>query len=139
MLLGVDYGKKRIGLALGKVIPKGAGFIDGSKKEDDIISEINTICKENEVEKIIVGLPFKKSGDPGELVPEIKDFAQKLSQATGLETTFEEEELTSAEAEHLLKEAGAKINKKDGKVDELAAVLILEQYINSNLKSQNAK
>ncbi len=133
--LGIDYGKKRIGLALGQMIPKGAGVIDGGQDLDVIVSQIEKICRENEVEGIVIGWPLKKSGDLGEVAPEIDKFVNELKAKINLPVFFEEEELTSVEAENILNENGQKYDRKSGQIDELAAILILEQYLNKKNRS----
>lgn len=129
MLLGIDYGKKRIGLALGAVIPKGAGVLDAGAGLKKIFAKISEICRENEVEKIIVGMPYRGE-EEGTLSTEIRKFAKGLEKETGLSIVFEPEQYTSTEAERLLSENGARFSRKGGEIDELAAILILEQYIN---------
>jgi putative Holliday junction resolvase len=135
MYLGIDYGKKRIGLALGQMIPKGAGVIDGAQDLGAIISQIEKICRENEVEGIVIGLPIKKSGDLGEIAPEIEKFVSETKSRLNLPVFFEEEELTSVEAESILTENGQQYDRKSGKIDELAAILILEQHLNKKNRS----
>lgn len=130
MYLAIDWGKKRIGLAVGSVIPKGAGVIDGSKKIEEILVEIEKIIKEYEAEKIIIGMPIRSGGEEGTTAGEIKEFAEKIENKTGLLVEFEPEQFTSSEAEKILLESGQQINREEGKVDELAAVLILEQFLN---------
>ncbi|MCL5410404.1 MAG: Holliday junction resolvase RuvX [Patescibacteria group bacterium] len=130
MYLGIDFGSKRIGLALGQMIPKGAGVIDGTKGINEISSDIKKICVDNDVEEIVIGLPKKPSGSPGELAEEIKEFSDILEKNTNLPVHFEEEQFTSVEAEEILKESGKSYSRKSGKTDEIAAILILEQYIN---------
>lgn len=130
MFLGIDFGKKRIGLAIGQLIPKGAGVLDGTKSIDSLIDEVKKICLENEIETIVIGWPTLPSGDIGALSGEIKNFGDKLSKATGLPIVYEEEELTSVAAEEILRNAGLKYERKSGEKDEMAAILILEQYIN---------
>lgn len=125
--LAIDYGRKRIGLAVGRLIPRGIGIIDGSQKLEKIIRQIKTICRENEAEKIIIGLPIRSQGEEGALTAEIRAFGQAVEKATGLPVILEPEQFTSTEAERYLKEQGAKFNKE--KIDELAAILILEQYL----------
>ena len=132
MLLGIDFGKKRIGLALGEVIPRGIGVLDGTKPQSEIIEEISKICQENGIEKIVIGLPILGSGDEGNLASSIKEFGEKLGDATSALVLYEEEQYTSAEAERILVEGGVKYDRKEGKVDEMAAILILEQYINNS-------
>ncbi len=134
MLLGIDYGKKRIGLALGSIYVKGAGVLDGQKKLDEIIASIKKICEDNEVREIIIGIPKLKSGDEGFLASDARNFGDSLKEKLNLEVSYEEETLTSIEAERILREQGKKYNRKSGKVDELAAVLLLEQYLNNKSK-----
>lgn len=136
MYLGIDYGRKRIGLALGQIIPKGAGVIDAAQGIEEVISAVEKICLENEVEGIVVGLPRKASGDLGEVFPDIQQFVDKLKEKLNLPVYFEEEDLTSVEAEDFFHEHGVEYDRKSGKVDELAAVLILERYL-SKIKSTN--
>lgn len=131
MYLGIDFGKKRIGLAFGSIIPVGIGIIDATKSKSEIAREIKEICLEREVEKIVIGLPTLTSGDEGNLAKEVKEFASMLESELGLEVILEPEGFTSVEAEEILREQGKYYDKKSGKLDELAAVLILEQYINS--------
>jgi putative Holliday junction resolvase len=128
--LGIDYGRKRIGLALGQLIPKGAGVIDGTKSIDEIAAEVKDICLKNEVDTVVIGWPKKLSGEPGEITGDIKIFSENLKKKIDIPIYFEEEELTSVEAEGMLKESGQKYSRESGKTDEVAAILILEQYIN---------
>lgn len=130
MYLGIDYGKKRIGLALGQMLPNGVGVLDGTKKMEETIASISLICRENDVDKIVIGMPILPSGDKTELSFEVEKFGLQLTKATKIPVVFEEEQFTSTEAEDILRRSGHVINKKTGSIDEMAAVLILEQYIN---------
>lgn len=130
MYLAVDYGKKRIGLALGEAIPYGAGVLDATKPLDFLLGEIEKICKKNQVTKIIIGMPIGADGSEGKLGAEIRRFAENIKSKLDIETIFEEESFTTSEAEAILKDQGANIKETKSKVDELAAVLILEQFLN---------
>ena len=129
MYLAIDWGKKRIGLAVGAVFPKGAGVIDGGKPVEQNIEIIKKIIAENEIVKIIVGLPMLRSGDEGSIATEIRAFAGRLSDETGLPVEFEPEEFTSVDAAQQFKDFDKDFSRKSGKLDEMAAVLILEQYL----------
>ena len=131
MYLGIDFGKKRIGLALGQLLPKEAGVINGAQEQDRVIDQIIEICNENEVDKIIVGMPIRSQGEKGTIAPDIEKFANDLSEKSGLPIDFQPEQFTSYEAKEELKNNGKDYSRKSGEVDELAAVLILEQYIDS--------
>lgn len=134
MFLAIDWGQKRIGLAIGLAIPKGAGVIDAAKPPEEIFAKVKDICDQNEVEKIIVGLPYRSQGEEGTLSPKIREFGQKLGEFTGLEIVFEPEEFTTAEAEYQLEEVGRKYDRKSGIVDQTAAEILLEQYIGRHSK-----
>ena len=131
MLLAIDYGKKRIGLAIGTMIPKGAGTIDASRTAEAILA-IAKLCKAEEVEKIIIGLPLRSQGEKGTIAEEIEEFADALEDVTHLKVIFEPEEFTSVEAAELIRQSGKKFDRASGKTDELAAMLILDRYLESN-------
>ena len=131
MYLGIDYGKKRIGLAVGKIFPRGIGIIENKGGQEKNTEKIAQICQENEIKKIILGLPERSSGKEGDLAPEVRNFGQKLKEKIELPVIFESEQFTSCEAEQFLKNHTKKYDNKSGKVDELAAIIILEQYIHS--------
>jgi putative Holliday junction resolvase len=131
MFLAIDYGEKRIGLALGKAIPYGAGVLGATKPLDFLLGEIGKVCKENQVEAIIIGMPVREDGSEGKLGPKIHKFADEIESKLNIPVEFEEESFTSSEAEDILREHGASIAESKSKVDELAAILILEQHLNS--------
>ena len=128
MFLAIDFGKKRIGLAIGQRYPRGIGVLDADRNEHLVVSDIADICHEEDVEKIVIGFPERHHGEAGTLSKEIKHFSQALHKKTNLPIIFEPEAFTSTEAEEYLKEYSKKRGEK-GKVDELAAIIILEQYI----------
>jgi len=135
--LAIDWGEKRIGMAVGTIYPKPAGIIDGSKPISEIADEIKEICLKNDIEKLIIGLPMRLGGEEGHLAPKIRNFADVISKETGLESVFEPEQFTSAEAEEFLRSHNVKYTRESGVLDETAAVLILEQYINKE-KNENS-
>jgi len=128
--LAIDYGEKRIGLATGEMIPVPFGVIENSDL-DETAGKIAEICLAEAIEKIIVGLPFYDDGGESELSNKIKSFGRVIADKTGLEVAFEIENFTSSEAERILRGKGIDFRRDKGKVDELAAALLLEQYIES--------
>ncbi|MEI8143079.1 MAG: Holliday junction resolvase RuvX [Candidatus Berkelbacteria bacterium] len=128
MYLAIDYGKKRIGLAIGEKMARGFGVLENSP---EVIDEIVEKCRAEQIEKIIIGLPKREDGTDGGMGAQIRSFAALLERSASLPVIFEEESFTSVEAERLLGENGVDISKDKAKVDELSAVLILEQYINA--------
>ena len=145
--LGIDYGTKRVGVALSDENGKMAfayGVIanQGTKK---VSAEIKKICAENSVGKIILGksLNYKGAGNP--IMAEIEPFKTVLEKETSLTVVYENETLTSAEARRPLKglrkrppvlrkrKSPEKEKKARMKVDASAAALILRSYLDKNV------
>ncbi|KKP98718.1 MAG: hypothetical protein US79_C0002G0084 [Parcubacteria group bacterium GW2011_GWC1_38_17] len=122
--LGIDYGDKRIGIALSD--ERGVFAFPFSTIENDkkVINSIKKICSEQEVEKIIVGLPLSFSMQETEQTQKVKEFAQKLGKGVDLPIEFENEILTSKMAD---KQGVGKQN-----IDESSAALILQGWLDRN-------
>lgn len=136
MYLGIDFGTKKIGLAVGKEIPYDLATLPNSPL---VFEKILKLCQQEKIERIVIGMPVFASGDQGSLATEVEKFAQKLKTVTKLPIHFEPENLTTQTALDLLKEEGATPDEIEDKVDQMAARLILEQYIaNEEDASQEA-
>lgn len=137
MYLGIDYGQKRIGLALGEVLPKPFQVLENMKIKDSL-KEITEICNEHEVDTIVIGLPMRGDGKDGALVPEIREFGTMLHEFSGRPVVYEEEQYSSVEVERLINLDDAmparKRKKKREKLDAMAAAVILSQFIESRGK-----
>jgi putative Holliday junction resolvase len=131
MYLAIDYGKKRIGLALGEILPKGGGFIDGTLPPGEIIEKLKELVAKHEVGGIVIGNPVRNQGEAGTLSDEIKEFGYKIEEETGLPVYYEEEQFTSEEANAILQD---KKNRSKTDIDEMSAILILEQFLNHQNK-----
>lgn len=127
--LGIDFGKKRIGLAVGEMIPRGMGVIDGTKSQLEIIDEIAEIIRKEEIGGIVIGVPNNENQN--EVTSLAEKLGNKLSKTLNIPVWNEAEEFTSVEAERLLKESKVLFSKKTGEIDEMAAVLILQQFIDN--------
>lgn len=129
-ILSIDFGKSRIGLAVadGKVV---ASLEVIKKDQKTALKEIAAICRAENIEKIVLGLPLgnQQSEDM------MRSFAMDLHQATELPVDFTDETLTSKEAERVLKDL--KINPRSEKfkqeIDRISAKLILEQYLKEKI------
>lgn len=136
MYLAIDYGRKRIGLALGEMIPKGAGVIENKGSLSEIASLISEKIKEHQVSGIVIGIPIRSGGEEGELGGEIRELSDLIEKDTGLPVYLEEEQFTSSEASAILHD---KKDIKKGDIDEMAAVLILEQFLNDQITNGQRK
>ena len=126
--MALDVGTKRIGIALSdylQVIAIPHSFIL-REPETKAIEEITKIAKDNRVEKIVVGKPINMDGTEGFQAQNCIDFAQKI---LGFDIIFEDERLTSEEAEERLRARRVDFRKNKGLVDMESACVILEQYL----------
>lgn len=127
-IMALDVGTKRIGIALSDylhVIATPHTTIPRTP-EQDAIESILKIAKENNVKTIIVGLPINMDGTKGFQAQDCIDFSQKIS---GFDIMYEDERLTSEEAENRLRARKVDFRKNKGLVDMESAAVILEQYL----------
>jgi putative holliday junction resolvase len=134
-LLGIDFGKKRIGIAvsdaLGITVNPVSTIYRKSFKDD--IAEIKKIISEKEADKIVIGMPYNADGTPGFLSEEINKFAEELKKETSLNVEFVNEELTSHDADNILiANSNMTREKRKEKKDQIAACLILRNYMERN-------
>lgn len=131
-LMALDIGKKRIGIALSdflQVIASGYGIIE-RVPEKEAVEKIKKIARENRVEKIIVGIPYNMDGTKGEQADDCLNFSGNFEQDFTI--IYEDERLTSEQAEENLREKKIDFKKNKGLVDIESACIILEQYMNQN-------
>jgi len=129
MFLAIDYGKKRIGLALGEKYPKPF-LVLANNSLDEVIQKIEKVCQENQIDKIILGMPENRGRDSEDLMSDIEKFKLKLEASIGAEIIYEPEAYTSTEAEEFLKDHKKYDRDNKGAVDAMAATILLDQYIN---------
>ena len=130
-IMALDVGTKRIGIALSDYLQVIATAHSTILREPEgkAIESINEIAKENRVEKIVVGVPINMDGTKGFQAQNCIDFSQKL---VGFDIIFEDERLTSEEAEERLRSRKIDFRKNKGLVDMESACVILEQYLSRN-------
>ena len=130
-ILAVDWGERRIGLAVSD--PQGI-IATGLKTlvvrgPADALARVAAIAAEREVERIVVGLPLLMSGERGEAAGNAQRFADALAARTGITVDTYDERLTSALSERRLREVGTRRGHARTRVDQGAAVALLESYL----------
>ena len=127
-IIGLDIGTKRIGVAVSDALFITAQPLKTVFRTDDkkAVQEINDIIQEYEIDTIIAGLPKNMDGSIGEQAQNCIDFMKNFS---SINVIFEDERLTSRQAEFILKEQGKKYTKQKHLVDIESACLILQQYM----------
>lgn len=126
--MALDIGTKRIGIALSDyllMLSNGHSYIS-REPETAALEQIYKIAKENNVQKIVVGLPLNMDGSKGFQAENCEEFASKIK---GYEVIFEDERLTSDTAEENLRNKKIDFKKDKGLVDIESACIILEQYL----------
>jgi len=131
IILGIDYGIRRMGLAISDKNSKIALPLETIEGDDEIfIGEIKRIVAERNVQKIVVGLPKHLSGDESEMSRRVKDFCKKLK-ILGIEIILFDERYTTVKAEEIVREMKKKPSRNKGKIDKIAASLILKNFLES--------
>lgn len=128
--LGIDYGDRRIGLALSDPLGIIAGPLPTYEKKPgkSEIEFFKSLIAEKEIQKIIIGLPINMDGTEGTRAALAREFGEKLK-ALGPEIIFKDERLSSVSANKALDEAGMNWRKRKEVVDAVAAVIILQSYL----------
>jgi putative Holliday junction resolvase len=134
-ILALDLGSKTIGLAVSDALgitAQGMETIRRRNKRFDLAA-LNSIIRRYGVTELVVGLPLRLSGQPGTQAEKANAFAEELREKFKIPVHLWDERLTSAEANRILKASEISIRKRAGAVDRLAAVLILQNYMESRL------
>jgi putative Holliday junction resolvase len=136
-ILGIDYGEKRVGLAISSPVVSIAQGLPTIERVDgrDYLEELADIIKEKEVDEIVVGLPKNMNGTIGEKAEEVLQFVETLKSKFNLPVHTVDERLTTVRAHRAM--TGAKMSKKGKKkrVDMIAAQFILQAYLDQNSRS----
>ena len=138
-IAGIDFGRKRIGLAISD--GQGAypiGIIERRSLKHDL-EAIRSRMADRDVSLIVVGLPLNMDGTEGPSARAARAFAERLGAATGLPVEMFDERLTSFEAEERLREASASRAAKKATRDAVAAAVILEGWVESRRAHPNSR
>jgi putative Holliday junction resolvase len=135
-ILAIDYGRRRIGLAISDptgTIATGLATLE-VRGVSDAIERIAVLRGELAYNRIVIGLPLRTSGEPGEMADEVISFAEKLRAATGVPVETIDERFTSTEALRMLHQTGRKVKGNKGHIDRLAAEVLLRHYLETMAK-----
>lgn len=133
-LLGVDFGLKRVGLAVcdpSWILASPLKTVE-TKSMRVSIDKVAAIAKAENVAGLVVGLPLALDGTESVQSGRARAFCRNLQKVTGLPAEFFDERLTTVEADSLLSAAGVKKSERSKFIDSAAAAVILQSYIDSN-------
>lgn len=125
--LSLDIGEKRIGLAVGAIVPFGRGIIEVESNEQ-VLAELRRLIAQERVTHIVVGLPFVNSGDTTTSLERAQAWVERIGMELKLPVFTVDETLTSREAERQLRAEGIDTQTFKNKIDERSAELILGQF-----------
>jgi len=130
--LGLDFGERRIGVAVSDplaITAQGISVIkrNGSVKKD--LELIKEIIHTYEVDGIVLGLPKNMNGGEGPAAEQVRHFGRLLEAASGLKLVYWDERLSTSSAERVLIDADVSRRKRKTMIDRLAAVIILQNYL----------
>ena len=131
-ILALDIGDVRIGVAISDPLGISTNGIEthlsqGTERDVMYFAEM---AKSRACEKILLGLPLNMDGTEGDRAEKVRLFGEKLAAASGLEVVYEDERLTTVEAEEMLIEAGLSRQERRKVIDKVAAEIILRCYLN---------
>ena len=145
IILGLDIGDARTGVAISDELGIAAHPLCTIQRRSRkaVLAEIQKLVAAHNVEQIVVGLPLQLDGETGIQAKKVKQFAEKLEQQVNLPIAFWDESFTTIEAAQILRGTKKRRKKRKQVIDQVAAVLILEGYLeelrNSRGKGQVQK
>jgi putative Holliday junction resolvase len=130
--MGIDYGLKRIGIAMTDFLQITAspfGIVKNVSLKKNALKVLE-IAKNNDVSVIVLGLPLNMNGTEGEMIETVRKFIEEIKFLSDIEVTTVDERLTTVQAERMLiEEADISREKRKNLKDKIAAALILQTYL----------
>jgi putative holliday junction resolvase len=135
-VLGIDYGERRVGLALSDplgTIAQPLPTLQRRRGKRPPVAAVARLVDEHQVSRLVLGLPLTSAGEESEWTAEVRRFGDALAERTGRPVAYMDERMTSARAERAVRSLGLPKHRREEKqrVDAMAAVLILQAYLDS--------
>ena len=135
-IMGLDYGSKTVGVAVSDSLLLTAQGVETicraqENKLRQTLARIKSLCEEYEVTEIVLGFPKNMNNTIGDRAEKSLEFAEMLKKRTGLPIVMWDERLTTVEANRTLMEIGVRRENRKEYVDKIAAVFILQGYLDS--------
>lgn len=133
-IMGLDFGSRTVGVAISDELLLTAQGIETIQRKSpgklrQTLARIETLIGEYQVDRIVLGFPKNMNNTEGERCRKTLEFQELLKKRSGLEVVLWDERLTTAAAERVLKESGVRRENRKSYVDQIAAVLILQGYL----------
>jgi putative Holliday junction resolvase len=133
-ILGLDFGSKTVGVAVSDELLLTAQGVEIVRRQSpnklrQTLARIESLIAEYQVERIVLGYPKNMNNTEGERCEKTREFGQMLERRTGLSVVLWDERLTTVAADNYMMEAGIRRENRKDYVDEIAAVFILQGYL----------
>jgi putative holliday junction resolvase len=128
-ILCLDIGERRIGVAVSDELGTIASPVGMIRREGDVAREVRSLIDQYGAVRLVAGLPVGLSGREGPQAATVREFTDALAGEIDLPLEYWDERLSTAVAERSLIEGGTRRNKRKGKVDAVAAAVILQGYL----------
>lgn len=133
-IMGLDFGSKTVGVAVSDSLLLTAQGVEIIRRKEEnklrrTLARIEELIVEYEVGEIVLGLPRNMNATEGERADLTREFKEKLERRTGLPVELWDERLTTVAADHIMMEAGVRRENRKEYVDKIAAMLILQGYL----------
>ena len=141
-ILGIDYGHRRIGIALSDPLRITAQSFPTIKVKslEQVFSELETIIRDKDVTEIVVGMPLNLKGEKGLSAQKVDEFIQHLKNRFELPIHTWDERWSSLAAQRTILELGKSPSRHKDKVDQISALLILQSFLDYlNIKTDNSQ
>jgi putative Holliday junction resolvase len=136
-ILGVDFGRARIGLAISDELRALAHPLETISSRKNAIARIREIVREKKISNVIVGIPREMSGKIGKAANETLEFVERLRALLPCDVITWDERLTTVAAHRALREAGRKMRATRNYVDQVAAQMILQGYLDRQSEAEH--
>lgn len=136
-ILGLDYGSVTVGVAVSDPLGLTAQAVETivrhrESKLRQTLARIGEICREYQVEKIVVGLPLNMNDEPGERAEKATEFGELVHRRTGLPVIMWDERLTTVAADEILDEMNVRgRHNRKAVIDQIAAGIILQEWLDN--------
>lgn len=136
-LIGLDVGSVRIGVATSDMLQILATPYETYKRRTPYLDAryVVELAEKLQAEKIVFGLPLKLDGTEGDSARMARELASKVAEHTSLPIVFQDERLSTVSAERILIETGTRRKERKGQIDQIAATIILQNYIDKSKRN----
>ena len=131
--MGIDYGDVKVGIALSDLTQTIAKPFQTFRytNQENLFNQLKKVIQENDVNKIVVGIPYNMKGKDTKQTLKVREFISVLKNALSLDVFLIDERLTSSEAEKVMHQMNIKTGFNKDKIDKIAASIILQEYLDS--------